>query len=366
MENNTQQQPRVVNPEDVFKMAFSNTEETTQQSTTELPLPPTDTTAPPVIEPSNVTPPTEEQPAQEVKTDFSKKINEFIGAGLIEDFAITVDGEEVYLSEVDIKDEDTYNTLLEQIKSEKEKQLKEKYIPKEGLDSTTEKLIEIRKAGGDITEIIKENVAAIDQLQRLKNTFEEGEDKEKEQLAINIVAQNLQQKGLTDRVIQVQLQDYIESGVIEDEANKILDSHLELHSQAIEQKKQQEIERASREKEEAKVFKKTLSTKYKEWNIPESITKVLVENATRADEYQITNTDKLFFDAKQNPELFAKLNFFLNNPQEFEKWVSSKKVLEAKKEVVKSSITINTSKTRPTRQTNINNIDDLAEQAFNK
>lgn len=362
MENNTQQQPRVVNPEDVFKMAFSNTEEATEQQTTaELPTPPTDTIIPAIVEP-----PKEELPPQEVKTDFSKKINDFIGAGFIEDFAITVDGEEVYLSEVDIKDEETYNTLLEQIKSEKDKQLKEKYIAKEGLDETTEKIIEIRKAGGDITEVIKENVAAIDQLQRLKNTFEEGDDKEKEQLAINIVAQNLQQKGLTDRVIQAQLRDYVESGIIEEEASKIIDNHLELHSQAIEQKKQAEIERAGREKEEAKVFKKNLSGKYKEWNIPDNITKVLVENATRADEYQITNTDKLFFDAKQNPELFAKLNFFLNNPQEFEKWISSKKVLETKKDVIKSSITINTSKTRPTRQTNINNIDDLAEQAFNK
>lgn len=367
-----QQQPTQVNPEDIFKQVFGGEGEKEKTQEHQLPEPPKAEI--PTVEdvlnqaPTQTTPKTEEPKTEQPKTsEYSNKIKSFIEAGLLENVAITVDDEEVFLSDVDIQDEDTFKTILEGIKEEKEKQLKEKYISKEGLDETTEKLIEIRKAGGDITEIIKENVQAIDQLQHFKSILEDGDDKQKEQLAINILAQDLRQRGLKDSVINVQLQEFINDGVLEEEADKILSSHLSLHQQEIENKKQAELDRLEKEKEEFKAFKKNLSSTYKGWNIPENIQKVLVENATKADEYQVTNTDKLYFDVKtNNPELFAKLNFFLNNPQEFEKWISGKKVLETKKEVIKSSIRINTSKTKPMRDFNSNNLDDIAEQILNK
>ena len=145
---------------------------------------------------------------------------------------------------------------------------------------------------GDISEILRENVQAIDQLSNLRNTLDsvDVEDKDKEQLAINIVAQNLQQKGLSNKVIQAQIEDFIETGSLETEANTILDSHLELHGQAIEQKKQVELERVEKEKEDFKIFKKTISSTYKEFGLPDAIQKVLVENATKLDEYKIFYT----------------------------------------------------------------------------
>lgn len=357
---NTQQQPQVVSLEDIFNEVTSAKEETPKQTE--------------VIE-ENITlpePPKVEEVVtiEEVQTTksspYTSKIKTFIEAGLLEDFEITVDGQEVFLSDVNIEDEDTYKNLLEQVKTEKDRQLKEKYISKEGIDETTEKLIEIRKAGGSIKEILQENVEAIETLQNLKAVLEDGEDKQKEQVAINILAQDLRQRGLSDKVINAQLEDYIENGVLESEADKILSSHLNLHKEAIDQKRQQELDRINQEKEESKNFKKNLNQQYKGWSIPENIQKVLVENATKTDEYQLSNTDKLYFEARKNPELFAKVNFFLNNPQEFEKWISGKKVLEVKKENARSSITINTSKTRPTRSYDTNNLDDIAEQVFNK
>lgn len=368
---NTQQQPQFVTPEELFSKAFGGTEKTeekkeetplptqpkTEEVKTELPLPPT------VTEDKKK----EEDSLKPTTTIYSDKIKTFISEGFLEDVEITVDGEQVFLSEMNIQDEDTYKTILEQIKEEKETKLKDKYISKEGLDPITEKLIEIRKAGGDITDLIKENVQAIDQLSFYKETLEDGDEKDKEQLAISILAQDLKQKGLTDRVIQAQLQDFVQEGVLEEEAKKVLNTHLSLHEQAIEDKKNQELERVAKEKEENKNFKKGLSSTYKSWNLPENITKVLVENATKSDEYQITNTDKLYFDVKQkDQELFAKLNFFLNNPKEFEKWIAKDRVLDAKKEIIKSSIVINTSKTKPIKQSSGNNLDDIAENIFNK
>lgn len=300
-----------------------------------------------------------------IKTNYSKKIENLIDTGFVENFAITFNGEEVYLSDIDIKDEEVFKNLLSQIKEEKDKKLKENYISKEGLDETTQKLIEIKKAGGDITEIVKENVKAIGLLKSYKEVLEVGDSVERENLSISIVAQELRNKGLEDEIIEAQVQVYINKGELEDRANNILNNHLSLHSQEIENKRLSEIDRQNKEKEDFKNFKKSLNTKYKELGIPESTLKVLVENATKINEFNISNTDELYFNlrASREPkdiETFAKLNYFIHNPKDFEKWISGKEVTEAKtREILKSTITINTSKIKPISQKSSGNLDDL-------
>lgn len=364
---NTQQPPQTISLEDIATKTFGETQETTPTLAEQmLPTPPEVVTLP-KIEDVVTTPNVEE--VQPKATRYSEKIKNLIEDGFLEDVSITLDDKEVFISEIDIQDKDTYDSILESIKSEKKKQRDEKYISKEGLDETFLKIVETRKAGGNVNEIIKENVSAIDQLSNLRNTLDSAdvEDKDKEQLAINIVAQNLQQKGLSQKVIQAQIEDYIENGNLETEANTILDSHLELHGQAIEQKKQVELERVEKEKEDFKTFKKTISSTYKEFGLPDAMQKVLVENATKLDEYKISNTDKLYFEAQQkNPELYSKVNFLLNNPKEFEKWISGKSVTEAKKEIIKSSIVINTNRKKESKSNGLNTLEDIAANTFNK
>lgn len=370
MEQEKQQQPQIINPEELFAKVFEKKEDIT------LPNPPQET-------PASETTKTEEvkaeevikqtdPPLEEVKTttvsNYSKRMQNLISDGFLEDVTINIDGEDVFLSEVDIKDEDTYRTILESIKEEKDNKLKENFISKEGLDETTQKLIEIRKAGGDITEIVKENVNAIDQLTNLKNILSSDDtpEQQKEKLHIDIVAQDLQYRGLSPKVIQAQINDFIESGNLEVEADKILNTHLELHNSQIEEKRQLELERLNKEKEELKNFKKDLSSTYKTWNLPDNISRTLLDNATKLDQDKISNTDKLYFEAQKNPELFAKVNFLLNNPNEFEKWVGSKKSTEAKKEIIKSSIVINTNRVNNKKVKSINSLDDIAQDVFNK
>ena len=364
---NTQQPPQMISLEDIATKTFDKTQETAPTLAEQmLPTPP-EVVTPPKIEDVVTTPPaTEGQPKA---TRYSEKIKNLIEDGFLEDVSITLDDKEVFISEIDIQDKDTYDSILESIKAEKKKQREEKYISKEGLDETFLKIVETRKAGGNVNEIIKENVSAIDQLSNLKNTLDSVEiaDAEKEQLAINIVAQNLQQKGLSQKVIQAQIEDYIESGNLETQANTILDIHLELHGQAIEQKKQVELQRIEKEKEDFKTFKKTISSAYKEFGLPDAIQKVLVENATKLDEYKISNSDKLYFEAQQkNPDLYAKVNFLLNNPQEFEKWISGKKITDAKKEIIRSSIVINTNRKKESKSNSLNTLEDIAANTFNK
>lgn len=311
------------------------------------------------------TPSVEPQPKQEEpappteQSDFSKRLKGLIEDGIIENFAINynVDGEdqEVFIEDIEDLTEEGYQQILQGWKQAKDEDIKSKYISVDGLDETTKKLIEIKRAGGDISEIIEKNVTAIDQLTKLKDNIDN------EQVQINIVAHSLQQKGLTNKVIQAQIKDLVDEGLLETEATTILDSHLSIHQSEIEKKRNEELQRIEKEKEDLKTLRKTLSSTYKEMNLPENLHKVLVDNATKLDQDKISNTDKLYFEAIKDPQRFAEINFFLNNPEEFKTFVSSKKVIKTKTDSAKSLFTVNIGKTNKPK-TSSNSLEDVADE----
>ncbi len=290
--------------------------------------------APPTIVPPVNEPPKVEEPVK-ISTDYSKRLKTAIADGLIENFAITYNEQEAFLEDIDDLNEEGYNEIIAAYKAEKDKNLKEKYISTDDFDEQTKKLIEIKKAGGKISEIIRENITAIEQLTHLKDNIDN------ENIQANIVGKDLEQKGNDLELIQEQIKRLKDRGELEDRANTILDNHLSLHNEAIEQKKQTELQRVEQEKEDLKNLRKNLSATYKEFGVPENIQKVLVDNATKLDADKISNTDKLYFEAIKDPKRYAEINYFLNNPEEFKKWVSSKQVLANKIDTQKQVLSIN-------------------------
>ena len=219
--------------------------------------------------------------------------------------------------------EEGFTQIVEGWKTAQKTEKDSKYISKEGLDDSFLKIIETRKAGGDITEQLRVNVTAIDQLTQLKDNIDN------EQVQINIVAHSLEQQGIKKGVIKAQIDAHIEDGTLEEEANSILDTHLGTHQQAIEAKKQSELERVEKEKEDNKNFKKNLTSNFKEMKLPETLVKHLVDNATKLDEDRISNTDKLYFKEAQDPETI----FFLNDREGYKKYIASKAVLNTKQQI---------------------------------
>ena len=327
----------------------------------EVPTPPVDNTLPATpSKPEEIvqTPPAE-QPKEEVKvfSDYSKRLKNIINDGLIDNISINYNGEDVDIEDIQDLTEEGYNEILKGWKEAKQKQESEKYLSIEGISETTKKLIEIDKVGGDITEIVRENVTAINQLHQLKENIDD------EKVQISIVGQSLQQKGLKPQVIEAQLKALIDDGELETVANGILEEHLNIHSQAIEDKKQFELQRFEKEKQDNKDLRKNLSSIYKELNIPDAIQKVLIDNATKLDKDNISNTDKLYFEASKDPKKLAEINFFLNNPEEFKKWISSKKVLQSKLESNKAMFTVNINSSKKAKLNN--SYDDLIENIMN-
>lgn len=276
-----------------------------------------------------------EESTKVATTDYSKRLQAAIKDGLIENFAITYNDEEAYLEDIQDLTEEGYNQIIQGWKDEKDKNLKEKYISTDDFDEQTKKLIEIKRSGGDITQLIEKNVTAMEQVQRLKENIDD------QKVQINIVGHNLEQKGLSKRVIQAQIEELIEQGELEAEATTILDYHYNQNSEAIELKRQEEAQRVITEKEDLKNLRKTLSATYKEFGVPDNIQKTLVENATKLDKDKISNTDKLYFEAIKDPKRYAEINYFLNNPEEFKKWISSNSVLKTKLENTNNLFKIN-------------------------
>lgn len=327
------------NFDDIFKVST-----TPEQPTVETP--PEEV----VVEETVETPPAQEQ-VEVQPTEYKKRLDTLIQDGILENFAIGIkdeNGEDqaVLVSDLEEVDEETYKTIIESYKKAKDEEISEKYISTEGLDDITKKIIEVRKAGGNLADLIQHNVSAIDQWQNIKENLSEDE-----QLQINIVARELQGKGLSENVVKAQIQDFIDNLQLDAEAEKIVDFYLDAHKKEIDAKKQSELDRVNQEKETQKQTRKTLSSTYKEWKLPENIQKVLLDNATKTDENGLTNTEKLFFEAVKDPQKLAEINFMLNNPEEFKKFVSTKKVTQAKAEGLKVLFNINSKGSKSAKQT---------------
>lgn len=300
--------------------------------------------------------PTITEEAPKVVSKHKERLSQLIEDKILENFAIGVvdeNGErkEVHLSDLEDVDSDMYSAILEKHKEAKDKEISEKYISKDGLDDTFLKIIETRKAGGNIDEIVKENVSAIDSWVKTKETLQDNE-----QVQVNVVAWQLRQQGVAEPVIEAQIKYYIDNLQLDSEAEKIVDFHLNSHKEEIERKRETELERVIKEKESQKQFKKTLTGTYKEWGIPKNIQDTIVEASTKLNQDGLTNTEILIFNAqKDNPELFAKLAFLVHNPKEFETFISGKKVEQVKKEAVKTFFDINLKSVKPSTPTKSNN-----------
>lgn len=327
MENNSPETLQKVSADlvsNIFAEFNGNAEPVITQPTKE------EAVVPKATEDTELPTPTPEPKAPEVpvklETDHAKKLKGLIEDGFLENFAINYEGEDLYLDEIQDLSKEGYDEILKGWKEEKEKQKKEKYVSVDGISERARKLLEIDRAGGDISEIIRENVTAISQLEGLRDNISE------EKVQINIVGNDLMNRGISQKVAEAQIRALIDEGDLETQATEILNGHLRIHNDAIETKRVAELDKVEKKKQGIKDLKKDLSSTYKEWKVPETIAKQLLDNATKMDEYDISNTDKLYFEAQKDPQRFAEINYFLNNPEEFKKFISSKKVLESKLE----------------------------------
>lgn len=268
---------------------------------------------------------------------YASKLKDYIEEGFFVDADVEVEGDngetiKVPLSELEEVTPEMFQAIKVEQKRIKDEELSEKYISSEGIDERTRKMIELKKAGGDLTSLIQEDVKYTHALK--------GVDLDNEQIQESLVRQKLQNQGLKPKFIELEIAELKENMTLDVEAKKIKDEYDAWFDEHIETEKASQLEKIKEEREQSKMFKKSLSDNYKALKLPENITKVLLENSTKTDEYGLTNTDKLYFDAKSDPESYAELNFFLNNREEFKKFLGVKVKNDTKVETVRRIISL--------------------------
>ena len=270
-------------------------------------------------------------------TPYTDKLKDYISAGFLEDIEIIVgegeDEKQVFLSELTDVDSDTFNAIIVQYKEAKEKELKEKYISKEGLDARTEKYIELKKAGGDISKLIETEIQYVNPL----SAFDLDDERHQESL----VRQELASQGLRPKVIDAQIQEFKEDMSLDLEAKKIAERINTQFDAYVDNKKQEQIAAIEADKAEQKEFRKSISEELKLLVADENVAKVILDNSTKRGEFGLTNTDQLFFDAQKDPKKFAEIALFLNNREAFLKLVGAKTKLKETTNTVNTLLRIN-------------------------
>jgi len=283
--------------------------------------------------------PLEDLMSKDVITPSSEKnsiVKRYLEDGYWEDVIVKIQTEEgtekeVPISDLEDIDEDTFKQLKEAQENLKKTDFESKYISKEGLDEKTLKLIEIARNGrfDEIQDLLKIQTEIVHPLQGLDTSDEKVQEW--------IVAQTLKNQGLDDIVIANTIKQYKDNLILDQKADAVVQQIDKMYNEQVDLKLKEVEQNKIAEKENQKAFKKSVSEQYKNFQINESLKKSLVDSATKYDEYGVSQTDRLYYEAKKDPEFFAEINFLLNNKEEYNKFKGIKVANEINK---KNFITI--------------------------
>ena len=247
---------------------------------------------------------------------WSELIKDHLEDGEWQDAILNIDGKEVKLSELDNVDKKTYKRIQQTFEQKRKELEKEKFLSKEGMSEEDIKLFELKKKGEDISEFLQFEQQYIHPLKDL--------DLDDPIIQENLVRRNLAHRGDDEEEIEVKIQLYKKNLTLDTkalEAVKVID---DLYKKTIDQKLEERNKEIAEFEAQQKEAKKQAIEKYKEFGLDEKTYKPLLDSAFKI-ENGLTKTDKLFFNAKtENPELFAKVNYLLNNPKQFEEFFGTK------------------------------------------
>lgn len=214
-------------------------------------------------------------------------------------------------------------------KALKDEEFKSKYISVDKLDETTRKIIEIKQAGGDTRELFQMQAELVNPL----DTLDLDDERVHEYLVRQKLGANpdLDQDDIDNKINKMKA-----NFVLDTEARKIIDEVNTNFSSVVEQKRIEHLAAVEKNLEEQKNFKKTMTQTYKDLKLNDNIVKSLVENTAKFDEYGLTNVDKAFFEAKKNPELFAKIAYLILDEKGFNEFQGVKIKNDVTKETIKT------------------------------
>lgn len=282
---------------------------------------------PPVTEEEEEVKEEEKPKAPEVNTSLTNLKQKYLESGKWDDVVLDIDGEEVQLSELGDIDEDTFLQIQEAQEGLREESNKDKFIPKEGLNETSLKLIELQRNGGDITEAIRIYDEYINPL--------EGLDLNNERIQEQLVRNSLSKKVDDPEIVEMTIAKYKKDLVLDKKANDVVEFTNQAFGKYMEQKTAEASELKKKEKEAHSKYKSQLEDRYKGVDLKPELKKEILSLADKNDKGEYNAID-LVRQQLSDPELAEELLYFIGNREAFKKNIGAK---------TKTSTNINTMKT---------------------
>jgi len=219
------------------------------------------------------------------------------------------DGTKTLLSEMKDLDEEQYLEILENQKTFKDEEIKEKYTSVEGLDESKKRLINIIKQGGDLTTIFQNP-------NDIQRPFEEV-DLEDENTCANIVYRQHLANGLDEKQSSELTKLAQKDFSLDDKAKKIVEYHQGNYDKRLVEVEKELQEEKVKEQEELKSYRSSLSKGYKEQGVQETLSKRLIDLATRENKEGQLEVDSLYEKMMEKPETAQELIHFLADKESY-------------------------------------------------
>lgn len=241
------------------------------------------------------------------------------------------EGEEIKFSDLVIEDEDTFNGYVKQLHQAKESKLLENKADLDGVSDLTKKIIEIDKAGGNISSVLEVKSKVLDNIEGLDLSVVDNQR--------HVVAHYLSTRynDMSDDDIADLVKSYEDRGVLEEKATsykkameRVVLEYAESQQKTIEEQKKTFAEQLKGYK---KSVKESVSSKFQ---LKDDYIKKLVDFATKMDDrYNPELLNKKYSDMIKNPDDAADLILFLYDKEEYLRQKTNKAVTEERRNVFK-------------------------------
>lgn len=252
----------------------------------------------------------------ELKPDshFSSIAKKYIELGKWDDAVVEIDGEEIQLSELEDLDEETFFQIQDEQERLREEDRAEKYIPKEGLNDTSLKLIDLQKNGGDISEALRVYNEYVNPL--------EGLNLNDERVQEHLVMQSLKSKLDDPEIIQMTIEKYKKDLVLDKKAQEVVDFTNSAFDKYMEQRTTEAKTKKQQEAEAHKTYLKTLEEQYKDVDLKPAKKKEILQLASR-DENGELEAIKTVRELLKDPAKAKEALFFLSDMEAYKKSIGA-------------------------------------------
>lgn len=257
------------------------------------------------------------------ETPFYKLTKKLIDSGKWSDANIEdEEGNSVKLSEYKNLTEDDYIELAEKQKTFELEELESKYIKAEGVDEDKKRIANIVLNGGDLKEIFQSP-------QAMTKPFSEelGWDLDNEEHQASIVYQHFLSQGMTEKQATSLVKAAQEEVNLDAQAKQIVDFHQKNYAEKLKTIESDLLAEKEAEKERVKGYRTELSKLYKQQDLPEPLTKRLVDLATKENTTGELLIDELYNKVMQDPKEAQEVILFLADKEAYLK----SKMFETKK-----------------------------------